>query len=436
MVWFLFTETKDEPPGNLFVDPLAAELICGITTAGFHVVLVELNSASRHLLGGDVENRLGNSGSVTYLTRVLQWAERLLGEVIVRLVPGVVRVRDEKLRHKQADRLVELVCRRLSQMHHSQISEFFDEQAILTTATSNGIVEIVTRCLEFFPDIIGPMVNDQSLFLFQVAIEHRREKIFSLLRENTSRSMTWASWKVESENTILHLAAKLPPSSQLKCVSGSALQIQRELQWFKEVENFASPVLREIKNIDKKTPWELFMDDHKELVEKGEKWMKDTSTSCMVVATLIATVVFAAAFTVPGGNDNNNGIPIFLKHKSFMMFAISNALALFSATTSLLMFLSILTARYAEEDFLTSLPKRLILGLASLFFAIAAMMIAFSAALSIVLNERLKRVYIPITLVACFPVTIFAMLQLPLFIQMFQSTYGSGIFHRRSNLRL
>ncbi|KAK9217387.1 hypothetical protein WN943_006014 [Citrus x changshan-huyou] len=40
--------------------------------------------------------------------------------------------------------------------------------------------------------------------------------------------------------------------------------------------------------------------------------MKDTSNPCMVVTALIATIMFAAAYTVPGGN-NESGIPIFLR---------------------------------------------------------------------------------------------------------------------------
>jgi hypothetical protein len=55
------------------------------------------------------------------------------------------------------------------------------------------------------------------------------------------------------------------------------------------------------KNTRDQTPQDIFTKTHKEyLREDGEKWMKDTSNYCMLVATLIATVVFAAAFTVPG----------------------------------------------------------------------------------------------------------------------------------------
>ncbi|GAV72815.1 LOW QUALITY PROTEIN: PGG domain-containing protein, partial [Cephalotus follicularis] len=214
----------------------------------------------------------------------------------------------------------------------------------------------------------------------------------------------------------------LAPPKRLSSVSCPALQMQRELQWFKEVEKWIKPELINKRDEDKKTAWELFTKEHEDLVRKGESWMKDTSNSCMVVATLISTVVFAAAFTVPGGNSSE-GVPIFLGKNAFEVFIISDALALLSSLTSLLMFLSILTAKYAEEDFLKSLP----LSLATLFFAIAAVMTSFVATL-IILNDRVRRVTIPITALASIPVTLFVTLQLPLFIDMCRSTCGAGIF--------
>lgn len=188
-----------------------------------------------------------------------------------------------------------------------------------------------------------------------------------------------------------------------------------------------------MKNSEGKTPYILFSEEHKGLVQEGEKWMKDTASSCMVVATLIATVMFAAAFTVPGGNNNDTGRPIFLNHRPFMVFAISNALALFSSATSILMFLSILTSRYADEDFLHSLPNRLIIGLATLFISIATMMIAFAATLFIVLGHGFAWIAIPIATVACVPVTMFALLQFPLLADMISHIY-CPLFRRGNHL--
>ncbi|KAG5577219.1 hypothetical protein H5410_057353 [Solanum commersonii] len=52
--------------------------------------------------------------------------------------------------------------------------------------------------------------------------------------------------------------------------------------------------------------------------------MKDTANSCMIVAILIATMVFVIDFTMPGGNNGDNGIPILLKLNGFTAFAIAS----------------------------------------------------------------------------------------------------------------
>ncbi|XP_026442324.1 ankyrin repeat-containing protein NPR4-like isoform X2 [Papaver somniferum] len=177
----------------------------------------------------------------------------------------------------------------------------------------------------------------------------------------------------------------------------------------------------------------IFTEEHKGLVEKGEKWMKDTSGSCMLVAALVATVAFAAAFTVPGGNindsnDSKNGSPVFLGRTSFMVFAVADALALFSSISSVLMFLAIYTSRYAEEDFLKSLPQKLIIGLGTLFISMATILVAFSASLFIILGDIFAWALIPITLLGCVPVVLFAFLQLPLFVEYVRSAYWGNLF--------
>ena len=102
---------------------------------------------------------------------------------------------------------------------------------------------------------------------------------------------------------------------------------------------------------------------HKNLGREGEQWMKDTANYCVIMATLITTVVFAAAFTVLGCSSQDTGAPIFWKSIWFRVFFISDIIALFSSSSSILIFLSILTPRFIEMDFLVSLPSKLLLGL-------------------------------------------------------------------------
>jgi hypothetical protein len=179
------------------------------------------------------------------------------------------------------------------------------------------------------------------------------------------------------------------------------------------------------KNTRDQTPQDIFTKTHKELREDGEKWMKDTSNYCMLVATLIATVVFAAAFTVPGGNQQEKGTPIFLESNWFIVFFISDAIALLSSSSAILIFLSILTSRYKEEDFLKSLPGRLVFGLIALFISIVGMMVAFGATCFLVYGSKTTRIPIVIIASAGVPIILFVRLHYDLWFDIIYTTYWS-----------
>jgi len=130
-------------------------------------------------------------------------------------------------------------------------------------------------------------------------------------------------------------------------------------------------------------------------------------------------------------NKQDVGLPIFLHDKTFSTSIISDAISLFASSTSVLMILGILTSRYAEQDFLRSLPTKLIIGLSTLFISIASMMVAFCAALIILLDGKLQ-IVMPIVFLSGIPVTLFMLLQFPLLVEIFFSTYGPGIFDRKT----
>ena len=196
------------------------------------------------------------------------------------------------------------------------------------------------------------------------------------------------------------------------------------------MEKVVHPSLLESRNKYGHIPRELFTKSHVRLLKDGEKWMKETSTSCTVIAALIVTIMFAAAITFPGGNDQGTGFPMFLKKKLFTIFIIFDAVSLLSASTSLLMFLGILTSRYAEEDFLKSLPRKMIIGFFTLILSIATMMATFCAALFLILPGKSK-IVIPVVCLASVPVALFARMQFRLLYDMVISTYGPGILDRK-----
>ncbi|KAK0596649.1 hypothetical protein LWI29_017723 [Acer saccharum] len=290
-----------------------------------------------------------------------------------------------------------------------------------------GNYEVVNEILKAYIGLVS-FTNELGYHMLSLAVKHRQEKVFNLVYQVCHPMFRdqLTMWKNIDGDTILHIAAVLAPSSK---IPGAALQMQRELQWFKTVEDLFHQSLQRRHNIEGKTPREEFTKTHTVLVGKGEKWMKDTARSCSLVAALIITIVFTAAFTVPGGIDSH-GRPNFLQELSFKIFAISVALALFSSTASVQMFLGILTSRYAEDDFLFSLPKQLIIGLITLFFSIASMMIAFAATFCIVISHPLSWVTFLIASSGAVPVTLFARIQFPLLRDIFISTYGPGIYKR------
>ncbi|XP_019169919.1 PREDICTED: uncharacterized protein LOC109165556 [Ipomoea nil] len=274
------------------------------------------------------------------ITSLLQW---LVGKSIV----------NKMVLHHQEVKLLKCLCDQLKTLNDTQVISL-TEQALFD-ATSLDIWQVILNIAEAYPMSVY-FKNSKVQNILHIAVENRSENVFNLVcGTNVLRNILLISSDING-NSVLHLAGKLAPPHKLNLVSGAALQMQLELQWFKEVKKITPSNYLLYQNKDDKTASMVFTEEHKELKEAGEKWMKDTATSCTIAAALIVTVVFAAAITVPGGNSGENGLPIFSNHNAFTIFAISNAASFFTSATSLLVFLSILTPCYAEEDFLYAIP--------------------------------------------------------------------------------
>ncbi|KAG5242764.1 ankyrin repeat-containing protein [Salix suchowensis] len=339
---------------------------------------------------------------------------------------GFKLARKKKLMHKQALDLIQNLWKQVILLDDETIScQIGKPWPLIFTAAERGNLDFLTILIRLYPDLIFK-VDQNTYSIFHIAILNRHEDIFKMIYQIGSIKNVITIYKDGEGNNMLHLAARVLESpSRLNAIPGAALQLQHELLWFEEVKKVVQPRHIEEKNIHGKTAGALFIEQHKEMMKEGEHWMRDTADSCMLVATLIATVVFAAAFTVPGGNKQNEGTPFFLEKIAFKIFAISDAISLVASASSLLTFLSIRTSRYAERDFLWSLPNRLIIGLTTLFISIGAMMVAFIAAFSIIFSDKLHHYSIPIAVVASLPVIFFIWQHSRLFLDMINSTYTS-----------
>ncbi|KAF7147073.1 hypothetical protein RHSIM_Rhsim03G0047100 [Rhododendron simsii] len=339
-------------------------------------------------------------------------------------VPHVQCIREKKEKQHHALQLVKFLCMEVAKSNLSKVEMIF--KPVLRKAVRVGIPEIVEEIVLSYPSALFFM-DPGSLNIFKYAILCRRERVFNLIYQTDHAGKRFMLGEDYLLNNGLHLVARLTHEHQINLkasAAGAVLQMQREMQWFKEVEKFSQPGDKEKRNADGMTPIKVFSETHQDLTKEGERWMKDIATSCTIVAALIATMVFA----VPGGNDDHNGQPILSKQKAFAIFGISDALALFSCITYVFMFLPILTSRYEEEDFLFILPRRLIIGLVALFVSMLSTLVAFGAIWYLVFGDDKAWILIPIVALASIPVTLFVALQFPLLVAMIQSTYGRGLF--------
>ncbi|XP_026412599.1 uncharacterized protein LOC113308343 isoform X1 [Papaver somniferum] len=393
----------------------------------------------------DEETLSENSGGTKAVEGLISSSQRKVTRIVTNLFSSCLKpwltralpiknLQNQKLMHQQTTALLKQMLVKILKVtrNRSEILDFLkDNPNIMKTAIKHGITEFMVESLEQFNFFLTYYRLPEHNVL-EMAVAERNELIVNLICESTNDKNDLVSKTDNDGNTILHHAAKLARPSQLNSIPGVAIQMQRELHWFKGVESIMSENDKFKRNKKGETAHFLFTEEHKKLVKEGEDWMKDTSGSCMIVTALIATVAFAAAFTVPGGNisDSNstkNGTPVFLGQASFTVFVVADALALTSSVTSVLMFLAIYTSRYAETDFLKSLPRKLIIGLATLFISMAAILVAFCASLFIVVEDKYPQGLIPITLFGCAPAALFAWLQLPLFYEMVRSTYWGGV---------
>ncbi|KAM0036656.1 putative PGG domain, ankyrin repeat-containing domain superfamily [Helianthus debilis subsp. tardiflorus] len=347
------------------------------------------------------------------------------GIIVVRPIKSIEKKKKE---YQEAKKILCLVCGQMGTLNDGYNEPILD-------AVRQDAYLVVDEILNMSPATIN-CKDEEGHNIIQLAVKYRSEKVYNLLHHIIERKDSYRKMKDSAGNNLVHLAGRLAPSSVLARTTGAALQLQRELLWRQEVEKLMLPLEIMQDNVDKETPTMVFTREHQDLLKEGESWLKTTAESCSITAALIVTIVFAAAITVPGGSNQESGIPLFKNETAFTIFALFNAFSLFTATTALLLFLSILTARFSEKDFLVSLPRRLIFGLLTLFLATIGMIVAFGAILFIVFCDQRAWMLAPISGFACLPISVIVTIKLPLLVDLIKSTYfpifGKQRYHLES----
>ncbi|KAL9296283.1 hypothetical protein ACSQ67_022179 [Phaseolus vulgaris] len=284
----------------------------------------------------------------------------------------------------------------------------------LLMAAGSGIVEIVGKIIDKFPEAICHVSQDEHNVL-HMAVKHRQLKIFNLLKKHSAfKSLTF---RITAEGrTLLHQISRMEFYVE-QHLPGVAFQLQDELRWYERVKEIVPAYYLMHCDKDGLTAEDVLEMEHREMHKEAKGWIKETAQSCSTVSVLVATVVFAAAYTIPGGTNQNNGTPVFLGSRVFLFFTVTDVVALVSSLASVVMFLSILTSPFELWDFRRSLPQKLSLGFASLFFSLVCTMLTFSATvlLTIQLENHQKWASVLFCCGVFFPVAIFWRMQFPLY---------------------
>ncbi|GKV34300.1 hypothetical protein SLEP1_g42678 [Rubroshorea leprosula] len=291
--------------------------------------------------------------------------------------------------------MVHVVCEQVSTLERDQLIRSGAVEATFK-AIKLGYLDFVKQITEANPDIVCSHDPEHSRDMLMYAVAYRQEEIAEFLYGlNVWRNMTEFTTD-NDQNNMLHLAAKIPPSSpHIHHFTDPVRQMQSEAGWFKAVVNIVPTFYEGQRNKNGETPSELFRKEHQDLLKEAQTWVKETANFAAIIGTLIVGVMFAAGITVPGGYNGQDGVPIFSKRGYFWIFIIWDILSLYCASLSVVLFLGIHKSSLTEEDFVDG---RLVVKSSRayylLFVSIGMMLMCFLTSIKLVDDRFTLPIYV------------------------------------------
>ncbi|CAL9138445.1 unnamed protein product [Musa acuminata var. zebrina] len=250
----------------------------------------------------------------------------------------------------------------------------WDEPPLILGAQM-GLPEFVRTILLVCPQAAA-YLDTKGRSVLQVAIENGNLEIVETIREMTQGNCpilpSWLLSTVEknTKRTILHFASTKGPGDDQ-----AAVQMQDELIWFEMVRDMVPRELVHYRNDAEKTAQEMFSESHKKMAKACKEQLVGMGQTC---SGLLAAVVFASSFSIPGEKDPKTGNPVYFNRLPFRIFSHAFVIGLSSAATSLVLFLSLLVAPYKEQQFRRAIPIKYFFACLSFGIALTAFLVAFT----------------------------------------------------------
>ncbi|GKV14292.1 hypothetical protein SLEP1_g25188 [Rubroshorea leprosula] len=341
---------------------------------------------------------------------------------------GAARLKDiykRKLTHMYVNSVLQHCCKEISTYRDArQLVESGTVSAIFQ-AIKDGTVEIVIEILKANPDLIwcNKMLSRDILIS---TIKYRQEGLLRFVYRLDAGKKAFLSLGDEDGNNVLHLVAKLPDLQGF----GNFHPVWAMQQ--EEVKSVLPSPYEVARNLYGESPLEVFRREHQQLTNEASEWAKKTADSYILVPVLIVTIMFAAIFTVPGGNNQETGIPILLHRKLFSGFLICDVVSLLTGSTSMLAFLDILIKSRSDIYLRKSLPSNLMWAISSLVISIVTMILAFIFALTMMLQKKWEVLPAIIIYLLLFPITVLSLWLYPTLADFYNLMFRPIIFKRRS----